>query len=129
MIDVSERLLDFLRDQIGVTVLAGSRIYAERVVPPTDYQPSDGPCLCFKRRGGPIDYTGEVLAPSFQFKCYGATEYDANGLYRALYDALNYPQDARVKAAEIEAQGEVLEEPDTDWIFVLCFYSVMIFNE
>jgi hypothetical protein len=129
VVDAPAVLREFLWGQIELTTYTEERIWAERDTPPPDYTPADGGAICFKRRGGPIDYTGQVLRHSFQFKCYGADEMEANEVYRALFDVLNYPVDAAVRAAEQETMGQTLLETDTDWVFVLTFFEVTIFNE
>lgn len=127
MIDTSETLREFLLVQPGLA-MAERRIYAEREMPPPEYQPGDGWAFCFKRRGGGQDYEAVVLSPSYQFKCYGATEMEANQAYRALFDALNGAGSYLIKAAEQEAQGQTLYEPKTGWPYVLAFYKLMFLN-
>lgn len=138
MIDDSATILTYLLSRAELTALVGSRIWAESNTPPADqYKPSDGPGICFKRRGGGFDYEAVNLFPSYQFKIYGADgaagqttspEASANQVYRTLFDIFNYHSEYLIKSAELEAQGQTLFEPDTRWLYVLCFYKVQVLN-
>jgi len=130
MIDAGQVIRDYLLGDGALAALVGTRVYAERVVPPPDYAPSAGPCVVFRSRGGQVLAQGSVLAPSVQFKCYsGATdnpppEVVANTVYRALYDAIERDGGGRgVKSCAVEVLGQTLAEPDTGWTFVLTFAS------
>lgn len=131
MIDVAKAIRDYLIAQGALTALTGERIYAETDVPPAGYQPSDGACICFRMRGGTVDFSDAILWPSVQFKCYGSDDVEANTLYRVLFDVLHgVPEpSAVVRAAYLETAGETLAEPETGWPFVLTFYRMMIANE
>lgn len=61
-----------------------------------------------------------------QFKCYGTDELAAWGVYRVLFDVLQNGAGAGVLHAESETMGELLEEPETKWHFVLSFWRVMV---
>lgn len=128
MVDAPKAILDFLLDQEGLTNVVEGRIYAEAYDPAPGYTPADGQAICFKTRGGRQDYTGSVLLPSVQFKCYGETEVEANEAFRALYDALNDKASYEIKYAMLETLGQTLREPDTEWIYVLAFFSIMVTN-
>jgi hypothetical protein len=128
MIDVHLKILAYLESVSAVTDLATGGIYAARDVPPETYLLSDGSALVFRVRGGDEDYGGAILTPSVQFKCYGATEADADSLYRAVNDALHGVGlfNGDILQGEREAQGQPLEEPDTRWPYVLAYYTLMI---
>jgi hypothetical protein len=129
MLDVHDIIRDYLLTQSGVTTLVSTRIYAGRDVPPETYALTDGPCITLRVRGGNEDYEGALLTPSVQFKCYGATDYVANSVYRALDDALHGDGlSATLLHGEREVQGQPLEEPQTEWPYTLAFYQVMIRN-
>lgn len=131
MLDVHDIIRDYLLTQSGVTDLVGTHIYAGRDVPPETYAlDDDGPCVTFRVRGGNEDYEGALLTPSVQFKCYGATDYEANEVYRAVDDALHVQHDATtgILHAEREVMGQPLEEPQTEWPYTLAFYLVMVRN-
>ena len=110
------------------TLLArvGERLYAGRDVPPSGYTPDDGAAITFLVRGGGPDYDDALLLPSVQFKCYGTSELEANTTYRALVDALHNSRGASVLWAELEVLGGTLREPDTEWVFVLVFFKIML---
>ena len=129
MIDTSEVIRDFLAIQPQVTGLTAQRIWGERDTPPEGYSlGNDGPAICFKRRGGGVDYESVVLRPSVQFKVYGRTELEANQVYRALFDVLGRANTGLILAAELETQGQTLYEPETDWPYVLVFFKFQIIN-
>jgi hypothetical protein len=128
VVDASKAILDYLLAQPGLTNVVEGRIYAEVDTPPPGYTPADGQAICFKTRGGIQDYEGAILMPSVQFKCYGASEFEANEAYRALCDALNDKASYAIKYARLEALGVTLREPDTDWIYVLAFFSILVTN-
>lgn len=126
MIDANAKIREFLVADVPLVNLCGTRIYAGRDVPPEGYNPADGDAITFKIRGGSPDYDDALLSPSVQFKCYGATELAAMACYRALYDALHNGTGATVLHGESEILGQALEEPDTQWTFVLAYFTVML---
>lgn len=128
MIDTAEVIRGFLIIQPQVTALTAQRIWAERDTPPEGYVISDGPAICFKRRGGGVDYESVVLRPSIQFKVYGRTELEANQVYRALFDVLARAGTGVILAAELETLGQTLYEPETGWPYVLVFFKFQIIN-
>lgn len=105
--------------------LVGSRIFAGRDVPPVGYVPADGDCIVFKVRGGGPDYDDALLNPSVQFKCYSTDEVNAYALYRTLYDHLHNGTSSAILHAESETLGQILEEPETEWYFVLSYFTIM----
>jgi hypothetical protein len=136
MIDTSAALRAFLLDQPELVALTDVRIWAERDTPPPGYTPSDGAAICFKPRGGPPpDEEAAVLSPSYQFKLYGqvggltSPEASAGELYGVLFDVLNYASAYILKSAVLEAQRQTLREPDTGWVYALCFYKMQFLNE
>jgi hypothetical protein len=131
MIDVHTTVRTFLLANAGLTDLVNTRVFAGRNEPPPGYTPGDGPCVTFKARGGAGPYRGRdyedaLIVPSMQFKCYGASEVEAYQVYRALADALHGRHGASILHAEEAGVGQPLEEPDTEWRFVLSFFDVMV---
>ena len=108
--------------------LISTRLWAETDVPASGYVPADGAAICFKLRGGSDDYTDGLQHDSFLFKCYGLTPLLAKGCYRALHAALQNKQAALIKWARREMIGQLLQEPETGWFYVLTAYKVMIQN-
>jgi hypothetical protein len=130
MVSIHKVLLDFLRRNQAIADLADGRLYAGPALP-KGYAPSlSGPAILFSRRGGNVDYTGLVLNPSVQFRCYAASSAKAGELDRALYDALHDKHGPGIKRARAEVLGQPLIEPETDppWHYVLSFYRVRITN-
>lgn len=128
MTDESAALRSMLEADGVLTALIGQRLWAETDVPATGYQPSQGPAICFKVRGGTDDYTDALQHDSFQFKCYGATPLLARECYRALHAALQNKQAVLIRWARREILGQLLLEPETGWPYVLTAYKVMIQN-
>ncbi len=127
MIDAPDVIRDFLVDQGTLTAVTGTRIWAEVPTPPPGYTPADGPGIAFMIRGGVVDYTGAVLIPSCQFKCYGEDEATAQSGYRALFDVLHEQRGEDIKFALMERPGQTLREP-TNWVFVLAYYTIFVSN-
>lgn len=122
MIDVSAQVRAYLVSVPQLAALVGSRIYAERDVPPSGYRPSQGGAIVFKVRGGLPDYSESQLNPSLQFKCYGIDEAAAGAVYRALYESLRRKANGYFKSAQVEVLGQTLREPQTEWVYVLAFW-------
>lgn len=127
MVDVLDVVRDFLiADTTGVYALTGSRIYAGRDVPPVGYTLDDGQCITLKARGGSTAYDDPHVNASIQVKCYGATEYAAETLYRAVYNRLHLGRSTTILHSEIEILGQQLEEPGTQWFFTLAYFLVLV---
>lgn len=129
MVDAAATLLTYLEAQSSLTALTSTRIWAETNEPPPGYEPAAGVAICFKTRGGPgFDEEDAILTSSFQFKIYGATRVLSRACYRALCDVLHSNRGAGILMGNLEAPGETLQEPDTDWYFTLCFFTVDFIN-
>ena len=127
MIDVNAKVLTLLEADTALVTLCGDRIYAGRDVPREGYNPGDGSAITFRVRGGlGFDEENALTTPSFQFKCYGSTELNAQTCYRALVDALHNGSSTDVLRGILESPGQLLEEPGTEWPFVLAFFTVHI---
>ena len=127
MIDVNAKVLALLEADAPLVAITGSRIYAGRDVPREGYNPADGSAITYRVRGGfGFDEEDALTTPSFQFKCYGADEVNAQTCYRALVDALHNGHSADVLRGVLESPGQLLEEPGTEWPFVLAFFTVHI---
>lgn len=126
MVDAHTVVRAFLLADGDLVALVDDRVYAGRDVPPVGYTPDDGPCVVFKVRGGAPDYPDALLNPSLQFKCYGSDEVEAYQTYRAVYDALQNGHNASILHAESEVLGQLLREPDTEWVYALAFFVVQI---
>ncbi len=126
MVDPHGVVRGFLMLDVALRELVGERVYAGRDVPPEGYGVEAGPCVCFRVRGGRPDYEDALLVPSVQVKCYGTDEVEANGVYRAVYGRLHNGAGAGILHAECETLGVPLEEPETEWHFVLSFFTIQI---
>lgn len=124
MIDPLALIRVFLAAELSGTV--GTRIYAGRDNPPEGYTPSDGKAIAFKARNIEPDYDDALVIFDGQFKCFGATEIDANVCYRALYDALQNGHSSTILHAETSGGGVSLEDPETGWFYVLAYFEVML---
>ena len=135
MINGAKIIRDYLLTQAGVTALTGTRIYAERDVPPAGYKPSDGACICFQTRGGAPDLYSKVLSASVQCTCWAPAsstqraEVQCNTLYRALFDALDTGGGSVVRYGYLEGLGQTLWHPESGWPFVLCAFRLMLNNQ
>lgn len=132
MIDDHAIVRTFLAANAGVTALVSTRIHAALDSPPDGWKPSTGACIVFKRRGGGQDESGKVITASFQFKCYGAggnlnqQTLSAEGVYRALRDALNYQPSYALLGAQEEGRATPLKEPDLEWPYTLAFFRCQL---
>lgn len=126
MVDVHAVVRAFLLADVTLAALVGSRVYAGRDVPPPGYKPDDGAAITFRTRGGGPDYDDAMVNASLQFKCYGASELAAWTCYRTLYDALHNGHNDSLAHARCEILGTLLEEPETEWMFVLGFFQVVV---
>lgn len=127
MTDVEAVVREYLASAAGLTAYTGERIYASRSLP-AGYKPTDGPAVLFGIRGGGQDYTGYVLMPSLQFRCYATTQGLARATDRALYGALHELSARGIKWARMTGMGQVLAEPETLWWYVLSFWDLWLGN-
>lgn len=123
MIDALSTLRAFIVAQSSVTALTGQRVYAGQAFPPPTYQAGQY-AICFNARGGALGYDRRLLQESFTFKCYADSEINAMALYRTLVDAIDDKSGGHIRHIELEISGYPLQEPDTDWPFVLTFFRV-----
>lgn len=124
MNDINTVLTTALLAQTSLTGVIDDRLWGQGTVPPAGlYTPNDGGAIVFRVRGGGTLYKGGLMFPSIQFKCYGADEPTAWAVYYALYDALADKALPGIKSAYLEQLGQVSEDQDTGWIFVLAFFT------
>lgn len=129
MVNIPAAIRTHLLTKPAITALTGTRIYANRDVPPTGYTPDQGAAICFASRGGSVnDESSTHLRESYQFKCYGLDEVAAHSLSLALYDALHEARFWPVRQSMAEALPQPLEEPETQWRYSLSFYSFFFAN-
>jgi hypothetical protein len=122
MIDTLATLRTFLLAQTALTTLT-TQIYAGRTLPPKGYV-AGSKAICFNGRGGGMEYNSVVLSESFTFKCYGNGPAEAMTLYRTLVDVLHDKHGLGIRNAQLEVSGYPLQDPDTEWDYVLVFFRV-----
>lgn len=126
--DAVATIRKYLHQRPHVVALAQRRIWGGRVYPPKGYKPEQGAAIVFQIRGGSLTYENDHIFASTQVKCYGVTEVDANELYRALITDTHADNgvSAEVRHVELEGVGSTLEEPESEWRYVLCYLNFMI---
>lgn len=133
MINLLKELRDVVVADATVNAATGGNVYAGLDYPPPGVLPSASQPLCFKVRGGGIDFSAKVLYPSIQFKSYGTQKgvagvESAITLDRALFDAIDSFVGYPIRSINMEQMGQSLFETDTEWPFVLSFYQLMVLN-
>lgn len=126
MINAPVILRTFLVAQPTLFTLTGNRIWEQRVVPIKGYDISQGEAICFRTRGGRLDYTGNLLTNSWMFKSYAADEAAAQALHLTLVANLHDKMTGGMKLAELEIDGQILEEPVTGWFYSLSFWTTIM---
>jgi len=124
--DETQAVLDFLQAQAAVVTLVSTRLWADVEQPEKGYTPNAGPAICFKVRGGVDLDPGVLLDPSFQFKIYGKSEAIARSAARTLHDNFEEKANKDILAVRRETLPVTLQETETDWIYALVFYRVMV---
>lgn len=122
-------LQSYLALDAPILALTSGRVYANIDLPPT-YKPSDGSALLLSPRGGGVDHTSHMLTQSFAFRAYGLEPDNAWDVYEATHEAMQYKFDysSGIRTADQEVAGVLLTAPQTGWLFVLSFYSIMFVN-
>lgn len=127
--DVNAIVKKYLDGQLG---LAGVGIYCPRLP-----EKATLPALGFFVRGGSsTPYIPQLVSPSFQFDCWGASSLIARAVYSALYDCLQGIQDISVViapntyyivSAREEVQGyDMVDVENSGYHRVLTFFEIMI---
>lgn len=127
MIDADATLRAFLAAESSLTALTSTRIYAASHLP-AGFTPNNGPALLFQSVGGQPDYSSAILSYTYQMRSYALTPTLARGLDRMLFAVLNESRSSKIRQAEATVLGQLLQEPDTEWYFVLASYLVVFEN-
>lgn len=126
MNDLPALMHQLLLTKPPLTALIGAqgapRLWAERAEPPTGYRPSQGYAIAFLLRGGLIDYSSVLMDSSWQFKCYGVDEVEAQRLYRTLFAAINDKPAYHFRSLSVGFPRTMYEQ-DKGWPYVLTFVS------
>jgi len=124
MIDIEATVRDYLMTTRLVD-LTGQRVYAHPTLP-ANYTPSAGPAVLFTVRGGHQDYSSHLITASLQFQCYALTAALAREVDRKLFDVLNDATEAAILSARMEQPGQLLQDQEVSWFFVLSYYTVIV---
>lgn len=129
MIDIDAKIRALLVSKPAITAIFGNRVYAARSLP-VGYMPDQGPALLFNVRGGGQEYSSQAYAPSVQIRVYAATEGAARQASRAVYDAINDVQARGFAYIRMESGTlpTLLDEPVTNWPYVLSYYTFNTLN-
>lgn len=127
MIPAADVLRAFMLTKLDLTILLNGRLWANRTTPMPGYLPSQGPAIVFRPRGGPpLDYSGNILTISWQFKTYAEDEETAVVVDRVLFDVMNEQQAGGIYRIASEGIGQPLEEIAPPWPFVVSFWTTMM---
>ena len=124
--DVNAIVRAYLVGPMAATV--GTRIYCPRLPEKTTL-----PALGFFVRGGASNpYIPPIVAPSFQFDCWGSSPIQARSVYIALYDCLQGIQNVtvgayKIKSAIEEVQGYEMQDVEfPGYHRVVTFFKIML---
>lgn len=127
MNDAADIVRDYLLAQPPIIGKSQTRIWAELTTPPTGYQPSDGTAIVFKATPGGFEAANTILRTRWQFKIYGPDVYAIRNLYLALMDAMHDTRGrGRISSSQPEGPGTILNDPGTEWPFMLTFITTRI---
>ncbi len=122
------------RVNTALPVLAG-RVYGSLRQAPEGWKPEDGACIVFAGRGGGgHGESNTMLSVSMQFKCYGggvhlnAQKQSARALYKLLHETIVHRPTYKIMGCQAEGTGIDLEEPETDYPYVLGFFRFQLRN-
>jgi hypothetical protein len=124
-------IVALLLDDEALTNLTALRIWAGVTYPPrnANYKLSDGEAICLKTVSGIDDYTDLMRHDRVQFKCYAASRAKADTLAGVLHEALQNKRTATLKWARRTLTPSIIIEPETDWPYAFCQYSIMVHQE
>lgn len=121
-----------LRRPVLVQVVA-SRIYIA-TDPPAGYDPNPqagkvattGPAVLLTDRGGKPNSTSIIVDPTYQARCYAATEPGARALDALLFAALHDQSYGRIRVARCNVTGQHTQDPETGWHFYLSTWQLTV---
>lgn len=127
MIDIEATIRAHLVTLAGIQAVFGSRVYMARALPP-GYRPSDGPALLGMPRGGAQEFHSKLYRVSIQFRVYAETEAKARDAFQKLYAALNDTAARNIPYVRLEegTMYMLLNEPETDWPYILSFFTFQL---
>jgi hypothetical protein len=129
MIDIEATIRAYLVTLTDLTAIFGTRIYAARSLPP-GYRAEQGAALLMTIRGGGQEYHSQLYLPSVQLRAYAATEEEVRAASMAIYDALNDTKARGFAWIRMEdgTLPVLLNEPGTNWPYMLSYYSIQVLN-
>jgi len=129
MIDIEATIREYLAEQTEISATFGKRIYAARSLP-AGYTPDRGPGLLLNVRGGGQAFHSNLYTPSVQMRIYGKTEADVRAAANQLYEAINDTQSREFAYVRMQegTLPSLLNEPGTNWPYVLCYYTFQVRN-
>jgi hypothetical protein len=128
MRDIEIVLRQFISADAAITALVGERVYFSTDLP-GEYDPSVGPAILARLRGGSQDYSNQILDPSMQYQCYAIDEATARQVYFALYDLFNDQAGLHVQQSRLETQGQLLRDSESAWPYVLVGFRHWVVND
>jgi len=129
MIDVPTALVIHLRDTSPLrTLLGGNYVYTPEL---PETRAGNLKSVVFETSGGLTYSPLRAQTLRVTFRCYGESHYEANRVYRALYDRLHDRQnfivgDVGFYGTDEEVPGTPLEDPGTGWPFFVTVYSIKV---
>lgn len=139
MIDVDSALRLYLLETSPLRMLLGGPYVYWPEVPANASSSMPRKAISFRLNGGSAEDTIPVSRPTINFRCYGATAYEANQVYRALHDRLvrkgnlivtdTYSEpDERVAFYNWRevTPGQPLEDPGTGWPFRFSVWTATV---
>lgn len=129
MINISATIRAYLALNAQVSAVFGQRIYAARSLP-AGYTPERGPGLLVSVRGGGQAFHSQLYLPSMQMRIYARTESEASAAAVQLYEAINDTQSREFAYVRMEegTLPTLLNEPGTNWPYVLCYFTFQVRN-
>lgn len=137
MIDVDTALrLHLLEPSDLRTFLGGPYVFWPELPAGTS---GAGKRITFRLNGGSAEDTLPIHRPTINFRCYGATSYEAKQVYRELHDRLvrtknfivtdtfSSPDEyvAFYRVAEV-TPGQPLQDPGTNWFYNFSVWTATI---
>jgi hypothetical protein len=127
MANVEEMLVAHLVNALPKEAGVCDRVYAGVTLPPGYSPGKDGRAVLLRQAGGGTDYAGVMARHTVQVETYGPTEADAVDVDVWVRSALNT---RRVCGgyARTQSLGNLLADPETEWRFVLSYYTVNVLD-
>lgn len=129
--DVIKALVAHLKEDVPTNTAASGRIFGAEL-PRGETANMPRASIVLRSAGGPSNRGTLTLEDlRIDMRCYGATAFEANRLYRTAYTALRFGQrivqgDTLVHSATPESGPISLREPELEWPFELSSWRVKL---